>query len=173
MTKIFRCLVLAAAFACGSAQALVVNVGADPVDVSVTDFKMGTTFEDSLLFSLTTPSSLVSTAFSNWPVPTAGLRNLTLDLFKDSTLIASAGPSSVTFPGGGIPVFTLQTLSRFLDVGSYRVTLSGDVRPDGGFYAWTLNTVAVPEPEQWALLIAGLALVAAAASRRRRKDTKA
>ena len=102
-------------------------------------------------------------------MPTAGLRNLTLELFQGSTLIASAGPSSVVVPGGGIPVFTLETLSALVSPGSYRLNLSGDVRPDTGFYNWTLNTVAVPEPEQWALMIAGLALVAGLASRRNRK----
>ncbi len=168
MVKTLRTLFLAAALACGSAHALVVNVGADPADVSIVDSKGGTSFEDSVLFSLTAPSALVSTAFSNWPVATAGLRNLTLELFQGSTLIASAGPSSVVFPGPGIPVFTLETLNAFLSIGSYRLALSGDVRPDGGFYAWTVNTVAVPEPEQWALLIAGLALVAGVAARRRK-----
>jgi hypothetical protein len=170
MTKTLRNLFLAAAFAFGgSAQAFVANVGVDPGEFSITDSKGGTTFEDSLLFSLTVPSAIVSTAFSNWPVPTAGLRNLTLELFQGSTLIASAGPSSVVVPGGGIPVFTLETLSALVSPGSYRLNLSGDVRPDTGFYNWTLNTVAVPEPEQWALMIAGLALVAGLASRRNRK----
>ena len=168
MVKTLRNLFLAAALACGSAHALVVDVGADPADIAITDFKAGTTFEDTLLFSLSQPSSVVSTAFSNWPVATAGLRNLTLSLFQGSSLIASAGPSSVTFPGGGVPVFTVQSLSDFVAAGSYRLTLSGDVRPDGGFYNWTLNTVAVPEPEQWALMIAGIALVAGWANRRRK-----
>jgi hypothetical protein len=168
MVNTLRNLFLAVALACGSAHALVVNVGADPADISIVDTKGGSTFEDSLLFSLTVPSALVSTAFSNWPVGTAGLRNLTLELFQGSSLVASAGPSSVVFPGPGIPVFTLETLSAFLATGSYRLTLSGDVRPDGGFYAWTVNTVAVPEPEQWALLIAGLALVAGVAAKRRK-----
>ena len=167
MVKTLRNLFIAAALASGSAHALLVNVGQNPADISITDTKSGTSFEDTVLFSLTAPSGLVSTAFSNWPVPTAGLRNLTLELFQGSTLVASAGPSSVTFPGGGAPVFTQQSLSDFLAAGSYRLTLSGDVQPDGGFYNWTVNTVAVPEPEQWALMIAGLALVAGWAARRR------
>ena len=170
MVKTLRNLFLAAMLACGSAHALVVSVGTNPQDIVITDSKAGTSFEDTVLFSLSTASSLVSTAFSNWPVPSAGLRNLTLNLFEGSSLIASAGPSAVVNPGpgSGIPVFTLETLNAFLSAGSYRLTLSGDVRPDGGFYAWTVNTVAVTEPEQWALLIAGLALVAGVAAKRRK-----
>ena len=118
MLNALRNLFLAAALACGSAHALVVDVGADPQDVSIVDTKGGTSFSDSVLFSLSAPSALVSSAFSNWPVATAGLRNLTLELFQGATLVASAGPSSVVFPGPGIPVFTLETLNAFLNVGS-------------------------------------------------------
>ena len=171
MSKVLRNLLLGMLLAYGSAHAVLVNMGANPVDESVVNsfpaIPGGSTFLDTVLFSVTQTSALVSTAFSNWPVPTAGLRNLTLDLFQGATLVASAGPSSVTIPGGGIPVFTLQSLSQSLTSGDYRLTLSGDVRPDGGFYSWTVSTVPVPEPEQWALLIAGLALVAGVAARRR------
>jgi hypothetical protein len=164
-----KTLFVAAALVSSSAYALVVDVGADPQGVSVVDTKGGSSFEDTVLFSLTAPSSLSSTAFSNWPVATAGLRMLTLELFQGATLITSTGPSTVVPPSPGIPAFTLQSLNTFLATGSYRLVLSGDVRPDGGFYAWTVNTVAaVPEPEQWALLLAGLALVAGVAGRRRK-----
>ena len=164
-----RSVCLAALLACGSSHALVVNMGANPVDESVVNSPSppGGTFLDTVLFSVTAPSSLVTTAFSNWPVATAGLRNLAFELFQGSTSVGSTGPSAVTFPGPGIPVFTLQSLSQTLEVGSYRLTLAGDVRPDGGFYAWSVSTVAVPEPEQWALLAAGLVLVIVGASRRR------
>lgn len=165
-----RSLFVAALLACGSSHALVVNMGANPVNESIvnTPSPPGGSFQDTVLFSVTTTSSLVTTAFSNWPVPTAGLRNLAFELFQGTTLIASTGPSAVTFPGPGIPVFTLQSLSQALEVGSYRLALAGDVRPDGGFYAWTVSTVAVPEPEQWALMAAGLVLVIVGVSRRRK-----
>jgi len=170
-----RSLCLAALLACGSSHALVVNMGANPVNESIvnTPSPLGGSFLDTVMFSVTTPSSLVTTAFSNWPVATAGLRNLAFELFQGSTLIGSTGPSAVTAPGGGIPVFTLQSLSQALAVGSYRLTLAGDVRPDGGFYSWTVSTVAVPEPKQWALMSAGLVLVMVAAVSRRRNAAPA
>ena len=82
MLKMMKTLFAAAALASSSAYALVVDVGADPQGVSIVDTKGGSSFEDTVLFSLTAPSSLSSTAFSNWPVVTAGLRNLTLELFQ-------------------------------------------------------------------------------------------
>lgn len=172
MVKTLKNLLLATALGCGAnasvADDFVANLPPDFGAFSISISKSGTSFVDSLLFSVTAPSSITSTAFSNWPVRTAGLRNLTLELFQGSTLIASEGPSEAVPPSGGIPAFTLENLAAFVSPGSYRLTLSGDVQPDGGFYSWTVNTVAVPEPEQWALMIAGLALVAGLASRRRK-----
>lgn len=171
MLRTMRALMLGTVFACGSAQAVIVNMGTDPVDQSVVNsFTAGTpSFIDTVFFSLTEPSGLVTTAFSNWSVPTAGLRNLTLQLFQGNTLLATEGPSTVVVPGNGIPAFTLESLTETLAAGSYRLVLSGTVRPDGGFYAWTVSTSAiapVPEPAGWAMLVAGLALVGAAAQRR-------
>ena len=174
MLKLLRSMLFATMLACGSAHAVLINMGANPVDESVVNsfpaVPGGSTFLDTVLFSVSQASGLVTTAFSNWPVATAGLRNLTFQLFQGSTLVASAGPSAVTIPGGGIPVFTLQSLSEPLASGAYRLTLAGDVRPDGGFYSWTVSTVPVPEPEQWALLMTGLALVAGVAARRRKTN---
>ena len=169
MLTSMRLVLLSALLACSSAHALLVNFNADPVDVSITQSYPGSmsSFEDTVLFSVTAPSGLVSTAFSNWPVQTAGLRMLELELFQGSTLLHSTGGSAVTPPSSGVPAFTLQSLSHALSVGDYRLVLSGDVRPDGGFYAWTVSTVPIPEPEQWALMIAGLALVLGGVARRR------
>lgn len=174
MSQTWKGVALAAALCCSSAQAgLVVNMGADPVDESVTykfDFGPGA-FTDVVLFSLTGTRGLVSTAFSNWLSPDAGLRNLTLELYRGNTLVAAEGPSSVVFvPGLGIPPFTLESLTQTLQAGNYRLELSGNVRPNGGFYVWTVSTAAavapVPEPEHWALMLAGLAAVGMAVARR-------
>jgi hypothetical protein len=173
MLRLLRSAVLAATLAWSSAHAVVVDMGADPVDESVINsFAAGvSSFSDTVLFSLSTAGGLVTTAFSNWPVPTAGLRGLTLELFQGASLLASAGPSAVVVPGGGIPAFTLESLTRTLAAGDYRLVLSGTVRPDGGFYAWNLSTTAVapvPEPEQWAMLLSGMALVLGVVRRRRK-----
>jgi hypothetical protein len=171
MLTTIRSLFLAVLLGAGSsAQANVFDLGANPIDESITLlFPAGSaaTFEDTVQFSVTQVGSVVSTAFSNWPVASQGLRNLELELFRGNTLLASTGPSAVTNAGPGIPVFTLQSLSQALAIGDYRLTLSGNVQSGGGFYNWNVSTVAVPEPEQWALLMAGLAVVVGGAYRRR------
>lgn len=180
MSRAVHGIALALGLCCGSAQAVVVNMGTDPVDQSIANnFASGSgSFSDVVLFSLSSARGLVSTAFSNWPVPTAGLRNLTLELFQGTALIASEGPSTVVaIPGSGIPAFTLESLSRPLAAGSYRLVLSGDVRPDGGFYSWSVSTTGavapVPEPEHWALMLAGLAAVGTAVRRQQRHKREA
>jgi len=171
-------MALALGLCCGSAQAVIVNMGTNPVDESIVNSFQGTTssFSDVVLFSVSGTSGLVSTAFSNWPAPTAGLRNLTLELFQGATLLASEGPSAVVVPGGGVPAFTFESLTSPLAAGSYRLVLSGDVRPDGGFYSWTVSTTLavapVPEPEHWALMLAGLAAVGAAVRKRQRQSAE-
>ena len=171
MTKVLKSLFLAGAIACGSAQAgVAADFGTDPVgQFLMNSFEMEGSFNDQITFDVSNTRSLSTVALSQWTGgPTDGLRNLTIELFQGNNLLASAGPSVANVPGGGLPAFTLESLNQLLTAGSYRLELTGDIRPDGGNYVWTVNTVAIPEPEQWALLIAGLALVAGAASRRRK-----
>src|SRR5690606_29405477 len=90
MVKMLRSLCLAALLACGSAHAVLVNMGADPLDQSVVNSFAGAgTFEDTVLFSVTKDTTLATTAFSNWPVATAGLRNLVFELFEGGNDVAS------------------------------------------------------------------------------------
>jgi hypothetical protein len=173
MTKL-RTLFLAAAMVCSSAHALVPGAGTDPQGAFLVDhLSTPGSFEQQWLFDLSTTSSVSSTAFSQWfGGPTDGLRNLTISLFQGSTLLSSAGPSTVTVIGGPLGAFTQIALNDTLAAGSYRLELTGDVQALGGNYVWTLNTNAtstapVPEPEQWALFVAGLALVVGVSRRRK------
>jgi hypothetical protein len=170
MVKKLKVLFLAAAFACGSAHAVVSGQGTDPQGGFLLNaFPAEGSFEDAMLFDLSTLSSVSSTATSQWfGGAQDGLRNLTLSLFQGNNLIQSVGPSSPVVIGGAFGAFTTVALNDLLPAGSYRLELSGDIRPLGGNYVWTLNTVAVPEPEQWAMMIVGLALVAGWAARRRK-----
>ena len=173
MHKMWRSLFLAGAIVCGSAQAgVAADFGTDPVDqFLMNSFDMAGSFNDQITFDVSSTRTLSTVALSQWTGgPTDGLRNLTIELFQGGNLIASAGPSVANVPGGGLPAFTIESLNQLLTSGSYRLELTGDVQALGGNYVWTVNTVAIPEPEQWALLIAGLVLVAGAASRRRRSD---
>lgn len=171
MTNVKKALFLAAAaLACSNANALVPSAGTNPQGAFLVDSLTGPgSFEQEWLFDLNILSSVSTHAFSQWfGGRTDGLRNLTIELFQGSTLVGSAGPSTPVVIGGSIGAFTQTSLNDLLPAGSYRLTLSGDIQPDGGNYFWSLNTVAVPEPEQWAMMIAGLALVAGWAARRRK-----
>jgi hypothetical protein len=174
MTKVLRNLFLAGAIACGSAQAgVAADFGTNPVgEFLLNSFDVAGSFNDQITFNVNETRALSSVALSQWTGgPTDGLRNLTLELFQGSSLLASAGPSTANVPGGGLPAFTIASLNHLLTSGNYRLELTGDVQALGGNYVWTVNTVAIPEPEQWALLIAGLALVAGAAARRRKNGS--
>lgn len=152
---------VAAALAWGSANALVASAGTDPQGAFLLDsFDASGSFEQDWLFDLSITSAVSTHAFSQWfGGPTDGLRNLTIELFQGSTSIGSAGPSSPIVIGGPTGAFTQTSLNDLLPAGSYRLQLSGDIQPDGGNYIWTLNTVAIPEPETWAMMLVGVGLV--------------
>jgi hypothetical protein len=168
MLKLIRHALLAGLLCMGSAQAFVANVGANPAAVSFSNgFSAGGTFQDIVAFDLTGPHVVSTFVFSQWTTPTAGLRNLTIDLFRGATLLGSVGPSTVVPGGGAVPFFTALAFSDLLGPGSYRAVLGGDIRPDGGSYVWGLTATLVPEPGTWAMLLGGLALVGLIARRRR------
>jgi hypothetical protein len=168
MLKSIRILLAAALLSAGSAQAFVANVGANPAAVSFANgFAAGGSFQDIVAFDLTGPYVVSTFVFSQWTTPTAGLRDLTLDLFRGTTLLGSVGPSTVVPGGGAVPSFTALSFSDLLGPGSYRAVLGGQIRPDGGSYVWGLTATMVPEPATWATLVGGLALLAVIARRRR------
>jgi hypothetical protein len=60
-------------------------------------------------------------------------------------------------PNSGLSQFTG---SMLLAPGSYTYRITGDVTGDlGGKYSYNVTAVPVPEPETWAMLVAGLGLV--------------
>ncbi|MCD6681932.1 MAG: FxDxF family PEP-CTERM protein [Burkholderiaceae bacterium] len=109
-----------------------------------------------------------------------------------SDLGASAVPLNLTFPGVsfgvtgltgylfdalngvGNQLHTMQgdnatyTFSN-LGAGSYSFRFTGDAASGGGGYMVGLSVAAIPEPSEWAMMLAGLGLVGAVAARRRRR----
>lgn len=88
----------------------------------------------------------------------------------------SLGLTSVPFAqgSGDEPVFDITTVStdnRFskgswnLAAGSYTITGVAALSPEGGGYG-VMSITPVPEPESWAMLLAGLGMVGAIARRR-------
>lgn len=152
---------VAAALAWGGAHALVPSAGTDPQNAFLIDsFDASGSFEQVWLFDLSTVSSVSSTAFSQWfGGATDGLRNLTIELFQGNTLLQSVGPSTPIVIGGPTGALTTVSLNDLLPAGTYRLMLSGDIQAQGGNYFWSLNTVAIPEPETWAMMLVGMGLV--------------
>jgi hypothetical protein len=110
-------------------------------------------FFNTYAFTLSATSSVTATFASAGITGFAGL------FMADDTPVASWGVGGASFTG---------TSTWSLDAGSYYYAVSGLSKP--GNYSLTSTAVAaVPEPETYALLGAGLGIVGFVASRRRRE----
>ena len=111
-------------------------------------------FTDSLTFSLPTASTVSSSITS---INLGGANDVTF------TSIVLNGTPFITNFSGIIELRTLTGLS--LPAGSYAITVAGTSMSSGS-YAGTLNVSAVPEPQTYALMLAGFAAVGFVARRR-------
>lgn len=156
-------------FSAGGASAGVLTMG--PWDGSaVTGYNanfgnpgVGSTFSDSITFSI--PVGALGTGGAN--TISLGGNGVIFTLFSLAeaawgTVYGATGgtSSSLTFVGGGVP-------------GSYTLSVAGyKINPAlSGSYSGNINLNPVPEPETYAMLLAGLALVGFTA--RRRKNSAA
>jgi hypothetical protein len=57
-----------------------------------------------------------------------------------------------------------------LTTGTYDLEISGTINANGGGYSGELDTVPVPEPTGWAMLMAGLGAIGMLARRRKNQD---
>lgn len=126
----------------------------------------GTAISDSWFFQLLTPSSTSFGALQTFSVAEGAITNFAGSLF---------GVGSNTFYGD-LALSTSSVSSQSLSwaaplaAGNYRVDISGTTAVDRSQYLATVAALPVPEPETYAMMLAGLALVGAVARRRVKKS---
>jgi hypothetical protein len=135
-------------------------------------------FFDDYLFSV--PASEVASVTSTINLANIlEIANLQARLYNGTAAdITTAGPVSTgvlegwstpfNFGFGTVAVIDPITLSA----GNYILEITGNVIGSaGGSYSGTLSVIAVPEPQAYALMLAGLGLLGFVARRRRQVDT--
>lgn len=154
------------ALAAGSVQAATVNAGTISGSYStVFNVAQGVSFADTVNFSIASPSTLTGTAASlklNFgSLSLLDIAGLTVNVWNNSHPFGTTNFGS--FAGGtGSYTFNLPT------AGDYHVDITGTATGAfGGTYAVGLQVAAVPEPETYAMLLAGLGVMGAIARRRK------
>jgi hypothetical protein len=121
-------------------------------------------FDDFIKFSIPDSSNLSSTTVANNLTNVLGIDNGMVQLFQET----SSGNTLVgqySFDGT-----TGSTWHSFMSLGagSYYYEITGNATgSQGGFYSITSTVAAVPEPESYALLLAGLGVVGSLYRRRK------
>lgn len=156
-------VVAAAAIALASTSALAVGPGdLGPIDntpISVGNSVPGPLLFDVYTFSLVNPGFLSGIASSLELAPVLGLSGFSVVLQDSSFSVIGTD----TNPADG---FTFSGLSA----GSYSLTFVGLTTGTlGGSYGGAILAQTIPEPETYALMLAGLAAIGFAALRRRER----
>lgn len=158
--------VAVSALTAGYAQATTVDAGSISGSYStVFNVLPGTSFADTVNFSIAAPSALTGTAtslrlnfgsLSLWDI--AGL---TVNVWNNSHPFGTVNFGSFA---GDASSYTFNLPSA----GNYHVDITGTATGSfGGTYAVGLQVAAVPEPETYAMLLAGLGVMGAIARRRK------
>jgi hypothetical protein len=162
-------------FAAASATAATYNAGAlNQSPKSGTEFVGVGSFADYLNFNVSSAYPVVGGAvmdvpftftFGNLSSTLYNITGLTVALYNGSNGSGTLIPPS-TGPGDYLPV------SGVLDSGHYSLKISGTGEgSSGGMYTWTMLAQPVPEPETYAMMLAGFGAIGFMA--RRRKQNKA
>jgi hypothetical protein len=163
-----------------AAGAAAINAGATTVDWGVHDLLELTAIlanpgaiSDTINFSIAStpnlPNTITYTAVANNLTNVLGINNGRVELFRDNP---GATPD-VSLGGFSFDGTTGSTSHSFLSLvpgANYYYQVTGTATgSQGGFYTLTSTVTPVPEPETYALMLAGLA-VGASLYRRRKGD---
>jgi len=142
------------------------SLGSDPTDANAYSVTHAVgSFSDIFTFDLTTASDTITSAVSlllpglHSGASSYAINNGTLSLFSDPGHDGAAGTNvqlaSTTF-GSSNGVLEVDSVAA----GSYFWAVSGDaVGTKGGVYQYAANTAPVPEPETYAMMLAGLGMI--------------
>lgn len=178
MTKLFVALASMLALSSVASASTVYNVGQLTSTPTATAITLAPgAFDDYIAFSIASPYVEAAGGVMNIPM-TISLPNLpTLTLFDVSNLAASLysgtctafscspasfiGNATMTSPDHGV-------MSGILMPGSYFLEVTGKATGlNGGMLTFTGYAAPVPEPESYAMFLAGLGLMGAIARRRK------
>jgi hypothetical protein len=158
---------LLAGFAVQAGAAAPVDLGTVPPSVSFSATHTGA-FEDIWTFNLGTPS-IVAASLTNVEVSFLGNAAGGINDFQAWLNGTSLLPSGSTTTAGDIKV-KLQVLAGAgsFAAGTYQLKVTGSgVTGGSGSYGGNLVATPIPEPETYALMLAGLGVVGFVAGRRR------
>jgi hypothetical protein len=155
---------VAAAMSAGVAQATTVDAGT--IGSYTTSFShTAGSFEDTINFSVTSPSVLSGAAnnlvLSFFNLSIYDIAGLTVNVWNNSHPNGTVNFGSFA---GNNTSYTFNLPSA----GAYHVDITGNATgTGGGLYGITLSAAPVPEPETYAMLLAGLGLMGGIARRRK------
>ena len=122
-------------------------------------------FDDFIKFSIPGSSNLSSTTVAHNLTNVLGIDNGVVKLFQEGSGGSNTLVGQYSFDGT-----TGSTWHSFLSLGagSYYYEITGNATgTHGGFYSISSTVAAVPEPESYALLLAGLGVVGSLYRRRK------
>lgn len=158
-------LAVALASAAAGANATVFDWGSHGSVEYGSVFNAPGSFEDFFAFNLTPGNSLASTAVSNNIPVITNILNGTVELFQGNYWDATADTLVGTYNFDGTTGSSPYTFSS-LTSGDYFYRVTGVATgAAGGFY--TISSAPIPEPETYAMLLAGLGLTLAARKRKK------
>ena len=181
LSSVFKPLIIAAALAAaGSANALVsssaipADVLDNPAQITIWSLTAGDSFSYTFSFSVTGNSSFDGYVYSeNVPSPWFPMEAVGFDLASLTLGGSTVIPLLSSFVSGDAPsgeLFNKMTFSASnLAAGQYDLTIQGNLAAKStvGGYLISGNLAPVPEPENYAMLLAGLGIIGAMARRNR------